>query len=159
MVIQRTFSLFYWTRHKLVALRTNKKYSVALVREQTIPTERSPLVGEVSSNFCGLGCHVVSVTDPYDCILAFLDRSSYFFFQVVPQLYSRGWMDPVPDPLPLRKYGSPGVEAGTPDLSPGTLATRPQRRSFEQTGGKNMVLWCHVAEAVLTNKRQSSITF
>jgi hypothetical protein len=28
-------------------------YSVALVRERTIPTERPPLVGEVSANFCG----------------------------------------------------------------------------------------------------------
>jgi hypothetical protein len=27
--------------------------SVALVRKQTIPTERPPLVGEVSANFCG----------------------------------------------------------------------------------------------------------
>jgi hypothetical protein len=27
--------------------------SVALVRDQTIPTERPPLVGEVSANFCG----------------------------------------------------------------------------------------------------------
>jgi hypothetical protein len=29
-----------------------KKNSVALVRERTIPTERSPLVGEDSVNFC-----------------------------------------------------------------------------------------------------------
>jgi hypothetical protein len=29
------------------------------------------------------------------------------FFQVAPQLYSRGWVDPVPDPLP-RKPGSVG---------------------------------------------------
>ena len=28
-------------------------YSVALVRERTIPTERPPPVGEVSANFCG----------------------------------------------------------------------------------------------------------
>jgi hypothetical protein len=35
-------------------------------------------------------CHVVSVTDPYDRILDFLDRSPYFFFQVAPQFYSRG---------------------------------------------------------------------
>ena len=28
-------------------------YSVALVCERTIPTERPPLVGEVSANFCG----------------------------------------------------------------------------------------------------------
>jgi hypothetical protein len=30
-----------------------KLNSVALVRERTIPTERPPLVGEVSANFCG----------------------------------------------------------------------------------------------------------
>jgi len=30
-----------------------KLNSVALVRERTIPTERSPPVGEVSANFCG----------------------------------------------------------------------------------------------------------
>jgi hypothetical protein len=44
------------------------------VRERTIPTERSPLVGEVIANFC----HVVRVTDPYSRILGFLDRSRYF---------------------------------------------------------------------------------
>jgi hypothetical protein len=27
--------------------------SMALVRERNIPTERTPLVGEVSANFCG----------------------------------------------------------------------------------------------------------
>jgi hypothetical protein len=42
---------------------------VASVRERTIPTERQPLVDEVSVNF------VVSVTDPYDGNLGFLDRS------------------------------------------------------------------------------------
>jgi hypothetical protein len=40
--------------------------------------------------FAGRGCHMVSVTDPYVHILDFLDRSLYFFFQVAPQLYSRG---------------------------------------------------------------------
>jgi hypothetical protein len=35
-------------------------------------------------------CRVVSVTDSYGRILGFLDRSRYFFFQVAPQLYSRG---------------------------------------------------------------------
>jgi hypothetical protein len=52
------------------------------------------------------GCCVVSTTDPYDRILGFLDRSSYFFFQEAPQLYSRGWEDPVPIPLLLRKSDS-----------------------------------------------------
>jgi hypothetical protein len=45
---------------------------------------------------------------PYCRILGFLDRSRYFFFKVAPQLYSRGRVDPVPDPLLLRKYGSAG---------------------------------------------------
>jgi hypothetical protein len=30
-----------------------KKNSVSWVREQTLPMERLPLVGEVSANFCG----------------------------------------------------------------------------------------------------------
>jgi hypothetical protein len=47
--------------------------SVALVRERTIPTERPPLVGEVSANFVDRGCRVVSMTDPYGRILEFLD--------------------------------------------------------------------------------------
>jgi hypothetical protein len=34
--------------------RTNRqKFSVVLVSEGTIPTERSQLVGEVGANFCG----------------------------------------------------------------------------------------------------------
>jgi hypothetical protein len=44
--------------------------------------------------------------DPHGCILSFLDWSRYYFFQVAPQLYSRGWVDPVPDPLLLRKSGN-----------------------------------------------------
>jgi hypothetical protein len=41
-----------------------KRNSVALVRERTIPTERAPLVGEVTANFCGEGYRVVSAADP-----------------------------------------------------------------------------------------------
>jgi hypothetical protein len=51
------------------------------------------------------GCHMVSLTHPYGRILGFLDRSRYFFFQGAPQLYSWGWMEPVSDPLRLRKSG------------------------------------------------------
>jgi hypothetical protein len=38
--------------------------------------------------------------------LGFLDRSRYFFFQVAPHFSSRGWVEPVPDPLLFRKSGS-----------------------------------------------------
>jgi hypothetical protein len=58
-------------------------------------------------------CHVVSVTDTYGRYFGFLDRSRYFFFQVALQLYSRGWVDHVPDPLFLRKSGSAGNRTRT----------------------------------------------
>jgi hypothetical protein len=88
--------------------RSQQTNSVAWVLERSIPTERPSLVGEVSANFFRIECHVVSVTDPYGRILGFLDRSSYSFFQVAPQLYPQGWVDPVPDPLLLRKFGISG---------------------------------------------------
>jgi hypothetical protein len=76
------------------------EHSVASVTKRTIPTERLPLVSEVSANFfADRGCNVVSVTNSYGRILGFLDRSRYYFFQVAPQLYSRGWVDSVPDPV------------------------------------------------------------
>jgi hypothetical protein len=53
-------------------------------------------------------CHVVSARNLYSRILRFLDWSHYSFFQVAPQLYSQGWVDPIPDLLPLRKPGSAG---------------------------------------------------
>jgi hypothetical protein len=68
---------------------------------------------KLATAFAGRGCHVVSVTDPYVRILWFLDRSRNFFFQVAPQLYSRGWVDPVPDPLLLRKSGNNGNRTRT----------------------------------------------
>jgi hypothetical protein len=40
---------------------------------------------------------VVSAADPLDRNLNFLDRNRYVFFQIAPQLYSRGWADPVPE--------------------------------------------------------------
>jgi hypothetical protein len=59
------------------------------------------------------GCHMVNMMDPYSHIHCFLDWSHYFFFQVASQLYSRGWVDPVPDPLLLRKSGSTGNRTRT----------------------------------------------
>jgi hypothetical protein len=58
--------------------------------------------------FADRRCLVVIVTDPYGRIIGFLDRNRYFFFQVAPQLYSRDWVDPVPDPLLLRTSDSAG---------------------------------------------------
>jgi hypothetical protein len=58
--------------------------------------------------FADRECRVVSATDTHGRIIGFLKRNCYYFFQVAPQLYSRGWVDPVPDPLLLRKSGSAG---------------------------------------------------
>jgi hypothetical protein len=65
--------------------------------------------------------------DPFGRILGFLDQSRYFLFQVVPRLYSRGCVDPVPDPLLLRKHGSAGNRTRTSGSV--ILVTRPQKRS------------------------------
>jgi hypothetical protein len=65
------------------------QFVLSTVRERTIQTERPPLVGEVSAKVAVRRCRAFSATDPYGRILGFLDRSRYFFFQVVPQLYSR----------------------------------------------------------------------
>jgi hypothetical protein len=71
-----------------------------------MPTERPQLV---VSTFVDRGCCVVSATDPPPVVsLSFIDWSRYYFFQVAPQLSSRGSVDPVPDPLLLRKSGSAG---------------------------------------------------
>jgi hypothetical protein len=52
--------------------------------------ERPPLLGEVVPTFADKGYRLVSATDPHGCILGFLDRSRYYFYQEAPQLYSRG---------------------------------------------------------------------
>jgi hypothetical protein len=61
------------------------KNSVAWVYilQSTIPT----LVPTVVDR----GCHAVSMTDPYDHILGFLDRGRYIFFQVASQLLIVGF--------------------------------------------------------------------
>jgi hypothetical protein len=43
--------------------------------------------------------------------LSFQDWTRYFYIQVAPQLSSRGWVDPVPDPLLLRKCGRAGMQS------------------------------------------------
>jgi hypothetical protein len=79
--------------------------------------------------------------DSYGRILCFLDRSRYFFFQVAPQLYSRGWEDPVPDPLLLRKSGSAGIPTRDPRICSQELTISGLRgctlRCFDITTLKN----------------------
>jgi hypothetical protein len=76
------------------------------------PSDRR-LLAKLVPTFADRGCQVVSTTDPYGLILAFLNRCCYFFFQEAPQLYSRGYVDPVPDPLVLRKSSNAGNRTWT----------------------------------------------
>jgi hypothetical protein len=75
------------------------------VRERTIPTERPPLVGEVTANVCGYkvprGQRDGSLR-PYS---RFSRQEPLLFYQV----------DPVPDAL-LFFLVVPGIEPGPPDL-------------------------------------------
>jgi hypothetical protein len=61
--------------------------------------------------------------------LGFLDHSHYYFFQVAPQLSSGGWVDPVPDPLLLRKSWSARNRTQDLWICSQKLTTRLQRRS------------------------------
>jgi hypothetical protein len=103
-----------YIKNYILYLMNNKKNLRGFGPLATVPTERPPLVGELVSTFADRECYVVSATDPPVVSLGFLDRSRYYFFQVAPQLSSRGWADPVPDPLLLRKSGRAGNR--TPDL-------------------------------------------
>jgi hypothetical protein len=60
------------------------------VLERTIPTERPPLVGEVIANFSGYrvpGGQRDGSLRPYSRIFR---QEQLLFYQVAPQLYSRG---------------------------------------------------------------------
>jgi hypothetical protein len=90
--------------------------------------------GEVNDNFSAdTGCRVVSVTDPYGCILGFLYQSRYYFFQAAPQLHSRGLVDPVADPLLLRKSDSAGNRTRDPWICGQELWPLDHRRGQSQS--------------------------
>jgi hypothetical protein len=72
-------------------------------QSRTTPIERPPLVGEVSDNFSRWKVSRGQLNEsPTVVNFGFLDQSHYFL-EIAPQLSSRGWVDPVPHPLLLRK--------------------------------------------------------
>jgi hypothetical protein len=66
--------------------------------------------------FADRWCHVVSVSDLYRTYSRFSRQEPLLFYQVAPQLYSRGWVDPVPDPLLFFILVVPEIEPGHPEL-------------------------------------------
>jgi hypothetical protein len=62
-----------------------KKKLRGLSPRENYTDRATPLLSaKLVPNFADRGFHMVSTTDPYDRILAFLDRSRYSFFQVAP---------------------------------------------------------------------------
>jgi hypothetical protein len=90
---------------------SKKKNSMVWVREWTILTERpsdcQPLWIE------GATWSAWRIPRPYS---RFSRQEPLLFYQVAPQLYSRGSVDPVPDPLLFFFLVVPGIEPGPPDL-------------------------------------------
>jgi hypothetical protein len=111
------FSFFYysflqsvtriWRMSEVVSGNTKQTPWPLSASEPYQPGDRR-LLAKLVLTFADRGCRVICATDPHGRILGFLDRSRYYVFQVTPQLYSRGWVDPVPDPLLFRKSGSAG---------------------------------------------------
>jgi hypothetical protein len=61
--------------NSIISQNIKKLNSVALVRERTIPTERPPLVGEVSANFLRIESVALSAQRiPTVVNIGFLDR-------------------------------------------------------------------------------------
>jgi hypothetical protein len=117
------------------------------------------LSAKLMPTFEDKGCCVVDTTDPYSRILAFLYRSRYFFFQVAHQFYPRGWVDPIPDPLLLRKSGS----AGNRSRTSGSVARNSdhwlQRRSINATGDGNTILTAPSEWAIGRHQTQPCMDF
>jgi hypothetical protein len=86
-----------YLEHNLSAIR--KLNSMVWVRGRTIPTERPPLVGEVIVNFCGYTVPRGQRDGSLRLYSLFSRQEPLRFYHVAPQLYSGGWVDPVPDPL------------------------------------------------------------
>jgi hypothetical protein len=107
---ERCWALFYMPLYMFIHNLLNvlvQKTKLRDLSSRANYTDRATVsCRQVSAKFCGLrvlrGEHDGSLR-PYSRF-----SSSYFFFQVSPQLFSRGWVDPVPDPLLLRKSGGAG---------------------------------------------------
>jgi hypothetical protein len=112
---------------KLLKLKLN---SMAWVRERTIPTERPPLVSDVSANFWGW-----RVTRG-QCDGSLWQYSR--FSRSEPQIFSFKWLFNCTHEAQWNLFHThyfpeylvaPDIEHRPLDLQPGTLTTRPQRQS------------------------------
>jgi hypothetical protein len=106
------------------------------VLERTILTELLPLLGEVIANFCWLrvphGQRDGSLR-PYS---RFSRQEPLLFYLVAPQLYSRGWVDPVPDPLLFSFFFPPQKIWRCRESNPGLRICSQELWPLDHRGGR-----------------------
>jgi hypothetical protein len=85
VIILVTESIYQANEHK----SSKKKETKTPWPESASELSDRCMLAKLVPTFVDRESHVVSVTDPYDRILDFLDRRHYFFFHVAPLLYSR----------------------------------------------------------------------
>jgi hypothetical protein len=143
LLVQRFYSHDQITKQTKQAPWSESASELFRLRDRRLSAKLVP-------TFADRGCRVLSVTDSYGRNLSFLDRSCYFFFQVAPQLYSRGWVDPVPDPLLLRKSGI----AGNRTRTYGSLAMNSDHWTTEAVWSDytvcKCVLFCSARQVIST---------
>jgi hypothetical protein len=139
---------FYLAIYYIYKHNNKQTNSVVLVRERTIPSCRR-LSAKLVPTCADIGCWVISTLGSYDRSLGFLDRS---LFHVAPQLYSRGCVDPVPDPLLLWKSSNAGNRTRGLWICSQELWPLDHRRSFYYIQTNSMALVC---ERTIPTKRPS----
>jgi hypothetical protein len=92
---------------RVIDKQTNKLRGFSPQSELYRPSNRR-LSAKLVATLADRGCRVVSATNPHGREFRFSRPEPLLSFQVAPQLSSRGWVGPVPDPLLLRKSGSAG---------------------------------------------------
>jgi hypothetical protein len=92
---------FIKCRHRSTFLQQKPPW-LQSARELYRPSDRL-LLAKLVPAFVDGGCRTVRATNPHGRILGILDRSRYYFLQVAPQLYSRGWSGPQSRPTTSQK--------------------------------------------------------
>jgi hypothetical protein len=79
-------------------------------------SDRRRLTAKLVLTFADRGCNVVSVTDPYDRILGFPDRSLYFSFKQLLSCNHEAELTSSQTHYFSENLVVPGIEPGPPDL-------------------------------------------
>jgi hypothetical protein len=112
--------------------KQKKKNSIVWVRERTHRPSDRRLSAKWLPTFADKECHVVMVTSPRP-YSRFSRQEPLLLYQVAPQLYSRGWVDPVPD-TPFF-FGS----AGNRTRASGSVAKNSDHQTTEAVSINNSI--------------------